>query len=213
MSIKSRTRTLGLRGGAHHDLQLAGVLRGLVDGLVEVELVVGAFADERAELAQGDLDLAHVEHEVGAIGPIDARVGDGHRAARPPPLGPDAHARGVRALARRTGWCRRCRSSGCRRRAALSARASAPRRAGGARSKSRRSKQRALLRRELLARLGSSQPLVELLREIEREARLLDAAEVRGEGLVEGVEVAPRCGRRARGPRGRSRRASCRGGP
>ena len=96
-SIRRSTRTFGFLRRAQHDLELARVARRLVDRRVEVELELVALARERAELAERDLDLAHVEHEVGAVRPVVARVGDGHRAASAA-LRAHAHPRGVRPV-------------------------------------------------------------------------------------------------------------------
>ena len=195
---------------AQHDLELARVLRRLVDGLVEVELELGALAVERAQLAERDLDLPHVEHEVRAVRAVDARVGDRHRAPAAA-LGPDAHAA--------SGACR-CAPKGLvppvpiqrlppswrsfcsRRRSSKRRRSSSRSSVWSAASSSGESSRRIF---------GSLQPLLELLHELERLA--LDALEAREERLVERVEVGLACARRARGPRGRSRRASCRAGP
>src|SRR6185312_7676942 len=56
-----------LLGRAEDHLELAGVLRRLVDGGVEIELELRSLAGEGAELAQGDLDLADVEDEVRPV--------------------------------------------------------------------------------------------------------------------------------------------------
>ena len=49
-------------------LELSALPRGLVDGGLDVELQRLPLAEEGLELAERDLDLAHVEDEVGTVG-------------------------------------------------------------------------------------------------------------------------------------------------
>ena len=48
---------------------------GAIDGALEVELLQRSLARERAELAQGELDLAHIENEIAAVTLVGAGVG------------------------------------------------------------------------------------------------------------------------------------------
>src|SRR5450432_4027133 len=65
----------------HDDLEFATVFCRLVDGVFDVEFMEHAFALEGSQLAQGDFDLANVEHDVASIRLVDARIGNGHGAA------------------------------------------------------------------------------------------------------------------------------------
>src|SRR5690606_19214340 len=71
-----------------------GVLARLVDGLVEIELLLRAFATEPAQPAQRHVDLANIEHDVAPVLLEHASVGDRHRAS--PAAATDAHAGRVR---------------------------------------------------------------------------------------------------------------------
>ena len=90
---------------APDEAQTAGVVGGLLDGLVEVELVGQALVARRelAQAAQGQLELARADLDVGAIAAVAALGGDldGRAAAA---LAADADAAGVHAgVAERRG--------------------------------------------------------------------------------------------------------------
>ncbi len=102
-------------------VEVARIRRGALDRAVHVELLGHAFAREAAQLAQRDLDVARVELDVAVEIPEAALVPHLDRAAV-------AAARPGRcecppgcSRTRRTGWCRRCRSTSRRRRGAPSA--------------------------------------------------------------------------------------------
>src|SRR5206468_849819 len=85
-----------------HDLELAGVLAGLLDRVVEIELFQRALATEPAQVAQRHVDLANVEHDVAPVLLEHPLIRDGHRAA--PATTADAHAGRVRPA--RAKWRR-----------------------------------------------------------------------------------------------------------
>src|SRR6185503_17166518 len=67
--------------GHHADVEQAGLRGGLVDGVVEVELEVGALAREAAQAAQRDLDVARAELERVVVVAVGALLPQLHRAA------------------------------------------------------------------------------------------------------------------------------------
>ena len=171
--------------GSQDDLELTGVAGGLVDGGLEVELELVALAREGPELAERDLDLAHVEHEVRAVRAVGARVGHGHRALSAA-LGPDAHPRGVGAVGAEGARAARANPPVAAVVPLLllleALLEELPQRLGV-----EVLEHLELLGREALAHLRIAQPLFELLRELRRlRLHALEAREVR---LVEGVEV------------------------
>src|SRR5690606_18138458 len=81
-------------GRAQHHLELARALRGGVDRALDVELLLGALARERAELAERDLHLPHVERQIVAVALPRALLRELHRAAAAAPAAhPDARPR------------------------------------------------------------------------------------------------------------------------
>ena len=61
---------------APDELEVTGVLAGLVDGLVEVEFETLTITPEVAELSEGDLNLTDVKDEIASIGAIAPIHGD-----------------------------------------------------------------------------------------------------------------------------------------
>jgi hypothetical protein len=170
---------------SHDDLELSAVARCSVDRLVEVELKLGTFARERAQFAQCHLDLAHVEDDVGAIGPVGPRVRDPHGAPASAER-PDAQSRGVRAVG-----TERARAAGAYPSVAavvpLLLLAQSLLEQAQELIQAKVLEHRELLGGEVLSSLWITQPFVELFHQVERLG--LDAAKAREEGLVEGVEV------------------------
>ncbi len=118
-SIIRITRVLGRRGGRVTISSSPAFLAVASMVAVDVELAVAALAREGAQLAQRDLDLAHVEHQVAAVGPVPARVGRfAWRRLRPPPGAPTWMPHRVLAAAAERRGAAGARSSGCRRRGA-----------------------------------------------------------------------------------------------
>ena len=175
---------------------------------------VGALAREGAQLAQRDLDLAHVERRgrCGRAGTCARRRSSSRRRARRP-APPDADAL---AGSRRRGRRATCPPVPIQRlppswRSFCSLQALLEQRLEHL-LEVERLERVALLRRELAH--AASGP-----RSHSSSSSAIFCASTStprkwaSEGLRRSRRGAPRCGRRARGPRGRSRRASCRADP
>src|SRR5262249_59041228 len=81
----------GVPGGcAEDELDLASIATGLVDGLVQIELALGAAAGQLPEPPQRHPELARVEHDVGEVVTEPTLLGDLHGgAAASGPADPD----------------------------------------------------------------------------------------------------------------------------
>src|SRR5262249_61564160 len=72
----------GVPGGCGEgELDLAGIATGLVEGLVQTELALGAAAGQLREPPQRHPELARVEHDVGAVVTEPTLLGDLHGGA------------------------------------------------------------------------------------------------------------------------------------
>ena len=166
-------------------LELACILGGRVDGALDVELLFDTLAHEALQLAERHHDLAHVEHHVTTIGPVAARIRDADGAA-PSAHGAHAEAAGVVATA-----AERAGASGSDPAVAafvaLALLAQALFEQLTQRIHVHALEQGALLGGQILEFFRIGEPRLDLARD--HEARLLDAAKVRGEGLVERIEL------------------------